>query len=229
MTIAFGIVSVIAFGYALWQKRAVDSVRRLSERMTANIRSIAQNIADANVNTPSEGYARSIVRICDGLLSRTSDVPMIGAVLIYYQAIQIPPLQTGCGELVEDPDARYGRSLRGQASSSDGRRDVLLHGPYERLPVTGIYKAGFHLKVETPAADVPSESFVASLDVFNYQGRGVLAERQITLGECGARYQYFEFQFTYPDPQMTLEYRIKLHRTDVAVFVDRVRLERISD
>ena len=227
INIIFGCVTVIAFIYAIITNRRADSIQQLTKRLTVDVRSIALTIYELNKNTPTEGYAKSIVHILESLIQPRKNTVQIGQVKVKYRAYELPPLHTHCGSIVDDTETFYGRAIKGRIEGE--REKGLIYGPYEKLPVTGLYRSCFRIKGTIDSGVYFDKTLpVARLDIYNYQGVGRLSERLILLQDLQATYTDYDFQFRYDDVMMTLEYRVAILQPHVELLCEEITIERVS-
>lgn len=226
LNIIFGIVGVASLLYAVWEHRRARSARELTERITGDIRQLATVVHGLNRGTPTEGYARSIMQVCNSLLADSTSQPQIGRVELEFPAWLMPPLQTNCGEIVDDEEAGYGRAVRGRRIN-DLRR-ALVYGPYQALPVTGEYRVRWVLKgvPDDPGADGGDEC--VSLNVYDHDAREYVAQRRLSARDLQAGYQKYELDFLYQDIRQSLEYRVQLLSPWWTVTCQRVYVRRLS-
>ncbi|MCK9900183.1 hypothetical protein MXD63_08860 [Frankia sp. Cpl3] len=229
LNFAFGVIGVLSFGYAVWVNRQAESTRRLTNRLTTSIRDLAKSIYDTNRDTTTEGYARSIMQICDSLLPDASDTPpLVGRVVVRYFGGQMPPLETAVGQIVDLADIGAGRVIRGRYISES--RKALVYGPRETLPVRGSYRASFRLAAEAePDVDLVAEEPIARIEVYVYLRREKLAARDLRPGELTSAFDYHEVGFTCDSVDDLFEYRVMLLRPGATVSFERVTVYRISD
>ncbi|CUU57609.1 hypothetical protein Ga0074812_113107 [Parafrankia irregularis] len=229
LNFAFGVIGVLSFGYAIWVNRQAENSRRLTNRLTTSIRDLARSIYDSNRDTTTEGYARSIMQICDSLLPERSDTPpLVGRVVMRYFGSQMPPMETAVGQLVDLPDIGVGRVIRGGYISES--RKALVYGPRETLPVRGSYRATFRLAAELdPDVDLPADAPIARIEVYVHLRREKLATRDLRAGELTSTFAFFEIGFTCDSVDDQYEYRVMLPGPGATVSFERVTVYRISD
>lgn len=229
LNFAFGVIGVLSFGYAIWANRQAENARRITNRLTTSIRDLAKSIYDTNRDTTTEGYARSIMQICDSLLPEPTDTPpLVGRVAIRYFGGQMPPMETAVGEVVTLPDIGLGRVIRGRYISES--RTALVYGPRETLPVRGSYRASFRLAAEyDPDLDLTADEPIARIEVYVYLRREKLAVRDLRPGELTSTFAYYDVGFSCDSVDDQFEYRVMLPRPGATVSFERVTVYRISD
>lgn len=236
LNLVFGIITVISFGYAIWQNRAAQSAKHLTESVTKNIQKLATELRAQTIGTPAEGYAHSIEKISGSLLADgRSEQPRIAG---RFDVVFVPhQLRTLIGSLTETPTASLGAAIRGRLDgpawteqdiphrrpSKEPREDsVLVFGPYKHLPIIGTYIVHFRLRAEV-GSSWPGGPLVYA-DVYNHERHEYLAWKTWSGRELNAGWNAYSLEFFYPR-SMTLEYRIALCHPGVWVECDGVKVE----
>ena len=225
LNILFGLITIASLIYAVWQNKRTTSLKNLTLEITKNIRAISQTIYEMNRNTPTEGYAKSIAYMCDSLILATAEPLKIGSVEVQYYAVNMPPLKSHCGELVDDTETLYRKAIKGRILES-GHEKGLVYGPYEKLPVTGTYSVTFRLKGVVDES-IEDESQVVRLDVYNDQECGVIEEIFLLANQISRTYVDYELQFRYTNLSLPLEYRVAILLPSAEIWFEKVRVKRV--
>ncbi len=102
----------------------------------------------------------------------------------------------------------------------------LIYGPYETLPIQGLYRISFtSLKVEVPEG-TPDTDRVVRLDVNGSNAQ--LAERFLTARDVKKPGVTYAMTFRYRNTEEKLEYRIALLKKGVSGCIYDLVLERIG-
>lgn len=227
LNVFFGVIGVLSLGYAIWENRRARTAKTLTRSLTGDVQQIARLIYGYNQGTPTEGYARSIIQICNTLLGGRAAGPDIGDVEVSYPAWQSPPMQTNSGEIVDDPRALYGRAVKGRHLSDF--RNTLVYGPHARLPVSGRYRVDYYLRAEFDETDPEAGKPAVRLDVYDYGRRERLGEQILTAVDLADDYERSSLEFLYEDLTRTIEYRVKIVSPAVTVWCETIIVRRISD
>lgn len=227
LTIFFGVISLISTGFTIWYNRNLVMVEDLTNRITENIKSVAEDIFLENRGNKNGQAAQDIIRFCESLIAERRSSRKIGEFLVEYYAFLIPPMATNCGKIVKDKGGYHGRVVRGEFGG-EGKRTVLF-GPKHPLPITGKYQAEFRLKCEKiKKSNIDSNNSVVELAVYHGYGKKTLAKEIIKPDEFQDDYMLKTLKFTYFNLNYTPEYVVKLSGPGIVVSVDRITITRIK-
>ncbi len=230
LNIVFGIITVLSFGYAIWVNREMKRMQELKDTIISEIKNSAVKIKQQTVGTNIEGYSDSIIRFCTSISDKDEIfADEIGRIRNYYFPFEIPPMQTRCGVVEDDKDAKLTKTLTGEIQNPNDEH--FIYGPYKPLPLAGTYKALFRLRINNDVSKLEYDmnDVVAQIDVFDYHGgKKFLGIKDIKLSELANYYQRFEIHFEYKSITQALEYRISIRATGISISSDYILIERIN-
>lgn len=236
LSVVFGLISVIAFAYAVWQNRSAENARVLAARVTGNIQQLAREIIADAPGTSASAYARSIAQISGSLTSghkKGIHGSELGDVSLVFLA---PQFQSEVATLALLQDSKFGVALTGtyglDAWTPEGlptgtmgglKYDaVLAWGPYVTLPAAGRYVVEFRLR--RGHAECSDDEALIYLDVYDYDHDKYYAQRRLTKKDLQTYWQRFSLVIEYVDTAAKLEYRVAVLRPGVPVTFDMVEV-----
>lgn len=238
LNIAFGMIGVGSFIYAIWQNRTAENAKKLTRRVTQNIRELANEITRMSRGTTIEGYARSIVQISSSLLPDTQSPrdeslasPKPGQVQIDYVA---PQLSSNMSALKVRKDAPFGCFYSAELSEENPlkqgevpRLAVLAYGPYKTLPSAGRYRADFKIR-RGRVQETPNSSLVR-IDVYCHRDREFYGVRYLSVEQILESWQIFSVDFDYPNSEVPLEYRTIVVAPHVEIVFSHVTITLLGE